>query len=305
MGVVPHLLTRREWAGTLVGLAAGGGARADGGKLLGAAETALDRKPGFVLAQAVGSGELLAAHRLGEAALRLAHPGSSLKPFVLKALIDSGRFRESLRFLCPGVLRLKGRNFNCTHPRLARPFDAVEALAYSCNAWFAQAARLLEPVELANSLRAAGLAERPGLAPDEAAGRIELAAAGDRLALQALGEENVVLTPVGLLCGYRRLARLRAAGEARYRPIWQGLRGAVEYGTGQLAQKGRAPVAGKTGTATKMAGPGRHAWFAGYAPSSQPGIVVVVFVEDGLGGSDAAPVAGAVFGAAFGTRDDP
>jgi cell division protein FtsI/penicillin-binding protein 2 len=48
-------------------------------------------------------------------------------------------------------------------------------------------------------------------------------------------------------------------------------------------------VAGKTGTSAG------HAWFAGFAPAERPEVVVVVFLESGTGGADAAPVAGTVF----------
>ena len=60
-------------------------------------------------------------------------------------------------------------------------------------------------------------------------------------------------------------------------------------GTGQLAASRRVQVAGKTGTS------GGHAWFAGFAPAERPEIVVVVFLERGTGGTDAAPIAGRIF----------
>ncbi|MBP2642284.1 MAG: Peptidoglycan glycosyltransferase [Firmicutes bacterium] len=64
-------------------------------------------------------------------------------------------------------------------------------------------------------------------------------------------------------------------------------------GTGQAAYVEQVGSAGKTGTAET----GRHnatgqsinhAWFAGYAPLENPEIVVVVFVEDGMSGSEVA-----------------
>ena len=56
-------------------------------------------------------------------------------------------------------------------------------------------------------------------------------------------------------------------------------------------------VAGKTGTAPAEEGPWTHAWFAGYAPADNPEIVVLVFLEKGHGGSEAAIVAREIFGA--------
>ena len=56
-------------------------------------------------------------------------------------------------------------------------------------------------------------------------------------------------------------------------------------------------VAGKTGTALADEGPWTHAWFAGYAPAENPEIVLVVFLEKGHGGTDAASVAREIFAA--------
>jgi len=77
-----------------------------------------------------------------------------------------------------------------------------------------------------------------------------------------------------------------------------------EEGTGTMAHLDHVRVSGKTGTAeAKMFAKKAseevktwlkqdHAWFIGYAPSSDPQIVVVSFIEHGgSGGKIAAPVA--------------
>ena len=62
-------------------------------------------------------------------------------------------------------------------------------------------------------------------------------------------------------------------------------------GTGVLARMPDVVVAGKTGTAQNPHGED-HAWFVGFAPASDPQIVVVVLIENvGHGGTFAAPVA--------------
>ncbi len=62
-------------------------------------------------------------------------------------------------------------------------------------------------------------------------------------------------------------------------------------GTGILARIPGITVAGKTGTAQNPHG-ADHAWFVGYAPASDPQIVVAVLIENiGHGGTFAAPVA--------------
>ncbi len=87
--------------------------------------------------------------------------------------------------------------------------------------------------------------------------------------------------------------------------IQEGLRAVVTRGTAQHLKAIPVPIAGKTGTAqTRSRVRGRnHAWFAGFAPYGAPPeeqLVIVVFVEYGMGGGAmAAPVAGEMFRAAF------
>ncbi|MFH1681125.1 MAG: penicillin-binding protein 2 [Candidatus Eisenbacteria bacterium] len=78
------------------------------------------------------------------------------------------------------------------------------------------------------------------------------------------------------------------------RPVREGLVLAVEgdRATGRAARVPGVPVAGKTGTAQNPHGED-HAWFAAWAPASDPRIVVAVIIENaGHGGEVAAPLAG-------------
>ena len=68
-------------------------------------------------------------------------------------------------------------------------------------------------------------------------------------------------------------------------------------GTGAAARLPGLEVAGKTGTAQLVTNSDArrgqdHAWFAAYAPAQDPQVVVVVLVErGGRGGQAAAPIA--------------
>ena len=88
--------------------------------------------------------------------------------------------------------------------------------------------------------------------------------------------------------------------------VRRAMRSVVENGTGRYFLNQRfPPIAGKTGTAQTRSGikGSNHAWFAGFAPYGAPveeQIVVVVFLEYGMGGAATAiPVAGDVFQAAL------
>ena len=91
--------------------------------------------------------------------------------------------------------------------------------------------------------------------------------------------------------------------------IRQAMLSVVNEGTGARARVPGILIAGKTGTAQvvrKGEGKGQadlkdHAWFVSFAPVDNPQIAVVVLVENGgFGGLVAAPVAKAVYEAAFG-----
>lgn len=88
--------------------------------------------------------------------------------------------------------------------------------------------------------------------------------------------------------------------------VQEGMRAVVSRGTAQhLNRPDYPPIAGKTGTVQTRSRikAANHAWFASFAPYGAPieeQIVVVVFVEFGMGGSAAAaPIAGDVFHAVF------
>jgi penicillin-binding protein A len=240
----------------------------------------------------IRSRRLIAAANAGAATRSLAPPGSTLKPFVLAALLRSGKLDAGATFVCPGRLRIGARVLDCSHPQLAAPLRVDTALAYSCNCFVAHAAERFAAGELARELERAGLGARTGLArDDEVAGRIRAAGSGDAQRLQALGEDGVLVTVAGLAMAYRALALKTGAPEMR--PILAGLEGAVEYGTAQNARVASVNVAGKTGTALTAAGE-PIAWFSGFLPSDAPEAVIAVMVPGRSGGADAAPVAGRI-----------
>ena len=148
------------------------------------------------------------------------------------------------------------------------------------------------PGELAAHLERAGLRSRTGwFGASEAAGRIQPAAGRDASQLQALGEDRILITAAGLAAAWRGLAL--SVDRPELQPIVEGLEGAVEFGTAQLARVPNLKVAGKTGSVRDSAGT-HFAWFSGFAPSRAPRVVVTVVMQGRSGGADAAPVAGRI-----------
>jgi penicillin-binding protein 2 len=227
----------------------------------------------------------------------LVPPGSTMKPLSLLALIQGGRLRDIDEYVCPRHLVLSGFRMDCSHPRTPLPMNAARAIAYSCNCATAHFAERFRPGELAQFLREMGLASTTGLlAGAEACGHVEPHLQGQRLKMQALGEQGVRVTALELAVAYRRLATM--VQEKDFAPILEGLEGAVQFGTAQAAQVHGRSIAGKTGTVQTR--PGEHiAWFAGFAPSRAPQVVVTVLVPGRSGAEAAAPIAGQILESYF------
>ncbi len=269
------------------------------GELQQAVDRAMAGRSGTAVVAEVGSGRLLALYRLDVAARTLAAPGSTVKPFTLAALLESGKLPPGATLLCRRRVRLAGRELDCTHVETPEPLDATAALAYSCNYFFAHFARLLDPTSLAEALRRAGLGGPSGLVAREATGTVRVPPSVEETQLEALGHAGIETTPLALLTAYRQLAlrRKREGASGSLAPVFAGLEAATEYGTGQLARPEGLRIAGKTGTSRARAGNWTQAWFVGYAPADDPEIVLVVFLEHGRGGADAAPLAREIFAA--------
>src|SRR6185312_5592603 len=96
----------------------------------------------------VENGKILAAYHPKIAAQRLAAPGSSIKPFTLKALLVNGKVDAASKLVCKRSLNVAGHRLDCSHPQIGQPLDAATALAYSCNTYFTTMAARLSPSEL-------------------------------------------------------------------------------------------------------------------------------------------------------------
>ncbi|MBI4570524.1 MAG: hypothetical protein HY723_01130, partial [Chloroflexi bacterium] len=81
----------------------------------------------------------------------------------------------------------------------------------------------------------------------------------------------------------------------------EAMRQAAVYGPAKTGASSAVTIAAKTGTAEfgQQLADGRyvtsHAWYTGYAPIDDPEIAVVVFLEKGIGATNAGPVAKQIF----------
>ncbi len=242
----------------------------------------------------ISSGRLLAARQLPAAARTLAAPGSTLKPLVLFRLVSMGRWNPATRVACGRQLVVAGHRLACAHPA-APPFDAREALTWSCNTYFAQVARTLHPGELAQILQPTGLLGPTGLAHDEAVAEFHAPDSPEEEQLTLLGVDGVRVTPLELVEAYRWLAMELAAhpDSDAAQVVRVGLADSASFGMAGEANLGGVAVMGKTGTAESAQSSKTHGWFVGLAPAVKPKFVIAVFLPAGRG-ADAAHVAGEI-----------
>jgi penicillin-binding protein 2 len=251
----------------------------------------MKNRQGAAVVLDVETGQILASYRMDVAARRAASPGSAIKPFTLMTLIEAGAVTEQTALVCPKVVRIGKRTFDCSHVVLPGPLNAVAALAYSCNHFFTRLSEALPLDALARAFSRFGFSSLTGKWQTEIPGTVQQPASKQAMQLMSIGSEDITVTPLAMAEAYRQLAlRLRSQENTpEMRIVSQGLRAVVTTGTGKLAASKRVAVSGKTGTA------GGHAWFAGFVPSERPEIVLVVFIERGTGPVDAAPIARRIF----------
>jgi len=239
----------------------------------------------------IGSGRLLASAHLAEASRTLATPGSSLKPLILYLAIASGRWDPEERISCSRQMRIGNHQLNCSHP-VVEPMNAQQALAWSCNSYFAGLAGSLSPRQLRQALSERGLLAATGLTPQEETAGFREPRTREQTQLAALGVEGIRVTLPELAEAYRSLAIELAAHRetAAARTVAAGLTDSSSFGMAGAASLGGVSVAGKTGTASAESGGPTHGWFVGLAPAESPQVVVAVYLPTGHG-SDAAQVA--------------
>jgi SpoIID/LytB domain protein len=272
-------------------------------------------------------------------------PGSAIKPFTMLTALRSGALDEETRVYCRGRYHQEDFKINCSHPRYRAAFGPAQALANSCNYFFAHVAESLDGDAYARTLREFGFGVRTGGGDEhEAAGLLPHETARVR---EMLGESSELrVSPAQLIAAYAALfngGRLLAPRMARaegFTPLVRaqveiapahralllaGMRGAVAYGTASRAGLATLPVYvfGKTGTSTPRDNWRAQGWFVGFAAGlTRPGgessasqdtapddvrLAVLVFLKRSRG-AEAAELARPIFEAyarTLSARDEP
>ncbi len=262
-------------------------------------------------------------------------PGLTLKPFTAALAMEKGKFRPDTIINCaPGRITIGNATISDAHPHGA--LSVAQVIQKSSNVGVTKMALTLPPREMWEMFDAVGFGQVPQLGfPGEVTGRlrpwknwrpIEQATMsyghGISVSLIQLARAYSVFARDGDLIPLSLLktdvpvvhgAPVFSAQTAR------DMRVMLEMAAGPegTAPKARVPgyrVGGKTGTAHKLEG-GVYAnkyvsAFVGFAPISQPRLIVAVMIDEPsagqhYGGAVAAPVFSQVMGAALRTLGIP
>lgn len=258
----------------------------------------------------------------------LFEPGSTMKPFAVATAIEQGKVRpDTLINTENGVLTVGNRRIHDPHPEAM--LTVAQIIQKSSNVGSAKMALMLPSETLWKSLSDSGFGAPTGSNfPGEASGRLR-----DPKTWRPI-EQVTVSYGHGLSVNLLQLARAYTVftGNGELKPVSllkldapvtgkkvfsdntaRELRNMMELvalpgGTAPLAQVAGYRVGGKTGTAHKLEN-GRYinsyvASFVGFAPASDPRLIVAVMIDEPrngkyYGGLVAAPVFSKVTGAAL------
>ena len=258
-------------------------------------------------------------------------PGSVMKPFTAALALEANKVRFDTVINCaPGRLTIGTATISDAHPH--GPLTVAQVIQKSSNVGTAKIAAMLTPEQMWNMYEAIGLGQAPGLGfPGEVTGRlrpwkswrpIEQATMsyghGLSVSLMQLARAYTIFAREGDIIP---LTLTKTDGApVRATPVFsqqttREVRAMLEMATqpGGTAPKAQIPgyrVGGKTGTAYKIEG-GQYvkkyvASFVGFAPVSDPRLVVAVMIDEPsagvhYGGDVAGPTFSRVMGGALRT----
>ena len=248
-------------------------------------------------------------------------PGSTFKPAVAVAALDSGLINQYSTVFCNGVYTYyKGYSPRCTRHGHSGNIDVVTAIKWSCNIFFYDVGRRLTSDVYDAYAYKLGLGQRTGVEVSEALGHLTTKNDSnyiDSLDVQAaIGQGNTVVTPIQLATYAAALANngvryrthfvkaildsntgevlketqpeimdvIEAAGNT-FELVRQGMKQVPSTITGKIGSYPYA-IACKTGTPQRSEtyAPGKHylnAMMIAYLPADDPQIAIGITIEYG------------------------
>jgi cell division protein FtsI/penicillin-binding protein 2 len=255
-----------------------------------ALQSSLRGTPATAIVLDAQTGKLLATVKPLEAAQLQSLPGSVLKPIFLAEALEHNVIQPATRVFCRRDLHINGRDLQCTHPQNNIALNAPDALAYSCNTYFANLANRMTPQMLRDTADHYGLGHSPHLFATEATSEIITPRSTEDKQLFVLGLSGITASPAQIAAAYRKLwlELNRPESQSALKPVMLGLRESVQYGMAHNADVPGVELIGKTGTASDPNRPRSHGWFAGIATLHAMPVIIVIYIPNANGGDAAA-----------------
>lgn len=260
---------------------------------------------------------------LNRATQGLYPPGSTFKIITALAIMEYLPDWQNFTVECTGETHFEDKVIHCYNDRAHGTVDLSEAMAQSCNCYFAQAAKQIGAENLSKVMQRCGILSDYGfeLAYSQSVmhldkdsseselvetaigqGKTSVSALYMAMMISAVANDGIMMRPymidhiqyangsTGDTTVPEKLLEICTPEETML--LDDMLQGVVDHGTGTAAQIHGVTVAGKTGTAENATGDD-HSWFVGYAPAENPRVAIAVVIENANYGK-ATPIAGKV-----------
>lgn len=250
-------------------------------------------------------------------------PGSVFKIITAIAALEENKIDENTQFACYGSLKIGKSNFKCFSKYGHGLLNVEEAMQYSCNVFFFEAAKLLGGSLLKKWADKFGLGNFTDIdLTYEKKGNVPTSTSIAQTMNLSIGQGEMLVTPMQVT---RMIAMIVNGGwyirphilkkvtdykgdiilNNKYKPsekidiseknldiIKRSLRKVVTAGTARNTGLNELHVAGKTGTTQTAREDENHAWFIGYAPFENPKYCFTVVIErtEGHGAEVAGPI---------------
>ena len=243
-------------------------------------------------------------------------PGSTFKVVSTEGLLAGGRVTADSTIDCPETINAGGRVFRNFEGGQLGQVTFGQAFAESCNTAFVNATADVPAADLVTAAQTFGFNATYSVGLTTESGSFPQPADATEKAAATIGQGRVLASPLHMATVASAVMEgtwepptllpdhpgdsppQPVALDGAVRETLAGLmRRVVTEGSGTRADVAGAEVSGKTGTAEFGEGdpPPTHAWFIGFRPDA--GLALAIVIEDGgVGGRDAAPVAGEIFG---------
>ncbi len=260
---------------------------------------------------------------LNRATQGLYPPGSTFKIITALAMMEYMPNWKNFTITCTGETEFQDKVIHCYHDQAHGEVDLNDAMAQSCNCFFAKAATQIGAKNLSRVMERCGIVSDYGfelqytksmmglnrsateselVETSIGQGRTSVSPLYMAMMISAVANDGIMMRPyiidhvqhpdgsIADVTVPEKLLEFCTIEEAMQLDTM--LTGVVEHGTGKAARQSGVTVAGKTGTAENATG-NDHSWFVGYAPVENPRVAIAVVIENADYGK-ATPLAGKV-----------